>query len=1113
MKRVKKGRSCYSIGGVVLDENQPITQPALPQSQVSNFIASVRPDASTIVNSDLGFAASQSAQDGVHRGATAIQPPSSFSQSAGIIGGPRYEPINSLDNGSNPLVGQSQGQQPQAQQQLAPRGSFVDYMGGRLGNNNNSVSSLQAAAAEDANKRIKNILSGPYRYDRAGNRKYLGGNPYSPSLVAAATPSPLGYGEQDRANRRRTTVPAVPYGYEEKSYSNGGIVEGASEALLRKMAEKYGIANPPPESMRPVEVKPQAAQQKKSEPPRRGFRTAERWREGGDYPIDVKYADGGRVIPVNIGQGLYQAIAQPIAEDWKQGNVAIKNVRDQYPIADTIAGIHPAVAAAQVANDVMSGQVSGDTAMNVAQAVPMVKGLSGMAKLSSKQSGPTVGGTKFVVDMPGTVKKNMALTAGQAIGYPAKKYADGGIVAFKGKGGPRDDKIPVTVAGEKIMVSNGEKAVILPAKTAANPAALGIIGGLIEHTNDGRKPKMGMRDGGKYARGAVPVRQYPDEIDIARGLMETENARAADAAARAMAARAGAVVPVAAPDPYQPNWTQPRNVPAQFVRPAVEGVVETVADQRAASMAAHPKALNAPTGLVPPVSQPNWTAGGVPPNVGPVGGGQWANQGWNAPPGRATMPQGGGIQSAVQALPAPPHETVKAVNDARTAATARSAGRASNEAAAYANRPAFETSPAANVGPNAALAGKIVRRTIPVVGGAISAGNIADVATDPNKTGADVATQVAREAGGWGAAVAGGAAGAKVGSALGALGGPLAPITIPAGALIGGIGGGLAANYGANALMDLGGEAPAKTSNGVVSRLFGGNQQQAAVDPTRTKHNAILNSGAGTGEIRLPIDKRAAYANTAAVQSAAANQDAGATVRNGIVQADMGRGFDPTKLQMAPGYGMASNAAGKTIGGNMSPNQYVAADGTPNARWEETQQYKDAIARNERMKLELAAIQAGKKRGADPMAIQTAQQGIAGAMIGNQAKQEEMQRNDQSNALLKTAMNTKDPAQHRTALQNYLASRGVAMKDPDDWEIMAGGERSVPNGLGGFQVVKDPPIAFHKPTRQWIKADGSIGQSDGASQPKQAPQAAIEYLRANPGTAEQFKQRYGYLPQ
>lgn len=38
-------------------------------------------------------------------------------------------------------------------------------------------------------------------------------------------------------------------------------------------------------------------------------------------------------------------------------------------------------------------------------------------------------------------------------------------------------------------------------------------------------------------------------------------------------------------------------------------------------------------------------------------------------------------------------------------------------------------------------------------------------------------------------------------------------------------------------------------------------------------------------------------------------------------------------------------------------------------------------------------------------------------------------------------------------------------------------------------------------------------QPVGASQPKQAPQAAIEYLRANPGTADQFQQRYGYLPQ
>ena len=755
MKRVKKGRSCYSIGGVVLDENQPITQPMVPQSQVSNFLASVRPDASTIGNSDLGFAASQSAQDGVHRGATAIQSPSSFSQSAGIIGGPRYEPLNPLDNGSNSLVGQSQGQQPQAQQQLAPRGSFVDYMGGRLGNNNNSVSSLQAAAAEDANKRIKNILSGPYRYDRAGNRKYLGGNPYSPSLVAAATPSPLGYGEQDRANRRRTTVPAVPYGYEEKSYSNGGIVEGASEALLRKMAEKYGIANPPPEPMRSGEVKPQAVQQKKPEPPRRGFRTAERWREGGDYPIDVKYADGG-------------------------------------------------------------------------------------------------------------------------------------IVAFKGKGGPREDKIPVTVAGEKIMVSNGEKAVILPAKTAANPAALGIIGGLIEHTNDGRKPKMGMRDGGKYARGAIP-----DDEELRR------------------------------------------------------------------------------TGS--PIGSPLTIFGGSRPIT--------AQEMYNyGPKASVTVPPG-------------------------------------------------------TVGGDLTASG---RHGDAVEGGSIT--NLAPVLRAIKTTGATIGNVFSDSA-----------AAQQQGT-----------------------------NYDAARSARIAKEA------------------EAAASAAQSKQPATIgNEGRGAG-ISAAVDPIAVQRAVTQPQPSGSR-----AIDGGMTVSQMGAGFDPTKLQMAPGYGMASNAAGKTIGGNMSPNQYVAADGTPGARWDETQQYKDAIARNERMKLELAAIQAGKKRGADPMAIQTAQQGIAGATIGNQAKQEEMQRNDQSNALLKTAMNTKDPAQHRVALQNYLASRGVAMKDPDEWEIMAGGERSVPNGLGGFQVVKDPPIAFHKPTRQWIKADGSIGQDGGATQTAQQADDIKAQMQAGKITRDQ----------
>lgn len=84
--------------------------------------------------------------------------------------------------------------------------------------------------------------------------------------------------------------------------------------------------------------------------------------------------------------------------------------------------------------------------------------------------------------------------------------ADGGMVRhrFEGKGGPRDDQIPVTVAGEKIKVSDGEEAVILPAKTAKSPQAIAQISDVIQQSNDGRPPAMGMAQGGRYAGGAMP---------------------------------------------------------------------------------------------------------------------------------------------------------------------------------------------------------------------------------------------------------------------------------------------------------------------------------------------------------------------------------------------------------------------------------------------------------------------------------------------------------------------------------------------------------------------------------------------------------------------------------
>lgn len=87
----------------------------------------------------------------------------------------------------------------------------------------------------------------------------------------------------------------------------------------------------------------------------------------------------------------------------------------------------------------------------------------------------------------------------------ATNYANGGIaghVKFEGKGGPRDDQIPVKVAGQNINVSDGEQALIIPAKTAANAQAMEMIQKIIADSNDGRQPDMG-QGGANFANGGL----------------------------------------------------------------------------------------------------------------------------------------------------------------------------------------------------------------------------------------------------------------------------------------------------------------------------------------------------------------------------------------------------------------------------------------------------------------------------------------------------------------------------------------------------------------------------------------------------------------------------------
>lgn len=117
----------------------------------------------------------------------------------------------------------------------------------------------------------------------------------------------------------------------------------------------------------------------------------------------------------------------------------------------------------------------------------------------------------------GEIKNSLDFARGGVVPKGRKKgcYADGGAVPsigrraeFAGPGGPRDDAIPVKVAGSEIQVSDGEQALILPAKTAANPQAIAAIGQIIAASNDGQAPNMGTApDSAAFAKGGT----VPDE--------------------------------------------------------------------------------------------------------------------------------------------------------------------------------------------------------------------------------------------------------------------------------------------------------------------------------------------------------------------------------------------------------------------------------------------------------------------------------------------------------------------------------------------------------------------------------------------------------------------------
>lgn len=129
------------------------------------------------------------------------------------------------------------------------------------------------------------------------------------------------------------------------------------------------------------------------------------------------------MTPREMLRGLREAIVDPLARDIRSGSRQIKKVRDQYPTVDNLAGIHPGVAAAQVANDALAGEIDGSTLLNVAQAVPIIKNIRGVAGRLPKQAAVRAGDNNFMVNLPATVKKNVALTGAQIFGEPVEAHA------------------------------------------------------------------------------------------------------------------------------------------------------------------------------------------------------------------------------------------------------------------------------------------------------------------------------------------------------------------------------------------------------------------------------------------------------------------------------------------------------------------------------------------------------------------------------------------------------------------------------------------------------------------------------------------------------------------
>ena len=634
-------------------------------------------------------------------------------------------------------------------------------------------------------------------------------------------------------------------------------------------------------------------------------------------------------------------------------------------------------------------------------------------------------------------------------------YADGGTVRqveFHGRGGPREDKIPVRFAGADIRVSDGERGVILPAKTAQNPYAVDAIEDIIQGSNDGRAPRRALGDGGRYADGLDPR--------TAQGAYE--NGKWSPEATQFRAQRGLTdpfVVPTPAPTPAPQNIAPDLQIPAEpAAAPAAEAQVRR----------------------------------------GLFGRGVDTLRGGGRTIADATVKALGGTPGAAPAEPTPQVATKPAVGKAPTPITDRA--KAYGQALGKGEIPGVVKVDAAGnkyltKGAGAGMG----------IGLGLQAGDHWD-AYDTRPGGlshGERAQLFARDLG----VLAGGTAGATIGGTVGSF------VTPIAGTIAGGIAGSVVGGVGADKGMGhlrrginwanekLGGAPNYFEDSDTLIARDRASREALGVAEGKIQHSAravnstigsVLQAGSdavGIGAGEPPRDVRADTSNYS-------NEGHGYRRANDLVESDrQGRfadqakirgidnalaaltpadiqrqrelaqhtgnagtvgvepggnrirwqatkGYVPTTQVFEPGTGAATVTGPAANGGRMmpgvkrnalgtsiaiGPGDYLAKDGSRTANWYKTQDYEDAIRRNTQMQVALSQIQ-NERAGRDPMTSRALGQTMlppgATAATGAQGSDELLQQALQN--LASPDPGTRAYGQHQLAAQNQMITQQMA---------------------------------------------------------------------------------------